>query len=89
MNEEHIPIDCISITDAGGNITPLRFRLERKDRQWLRVHIDQVLDTRHIPYVGVEAQIFFCRGTAEGRNQIFELRYAIRSHSWFLVQRSY
>ena len=89
MNEEHIPIDCISITDSGGKITPLRFRLERKGSQWLRVHIDQVLDTRHIPYVGVEADIFLCRAMVDGAEQIFELKYAIRSHCWFLTQRVY
>ena len=89
MNEEHIPIDCISITDSGGKITPLRFRLERKGSQWLRVHIDQVLDTRHIPYVGVEAQVFLCRGAVDGKRQVFELKYTFRNHSWFLVQRTY
>lgn len=89
MDEVNTPIDCISVTSAAGEITPLRFRLEREDRERLRVNIDQVLDRRRIPYVGIEAQIFLCRANVEGREQVFELKYAIRSHSWFLVQRVY
>ncbi len=89
MSEVNTPIDCISVTASDGKITPLRFRLEREDRERLRVNIDQVLDTRHIPYVGVEAQVFLCRGNVDGHNQVFELKYNIRSHCWFLVQRTY
>lgn len=89
MSEVNTPIDCISVIASDGKITPLRFRLEREDRERLRVNVDQVLDSRTIPYVGVEAQVFLCRGNVDGRSQVFELKYAIRSHSWFLVQRTY
>ena len=90
MSEVHTPIDCISVITTSGRITPLRFRLERGDRERLRVNIEQILSTRQIPYVGAEAQIFLCRGSVDGgREQVFELKYTIRSHSWFLVQRVY
>lgn len=89
MSEVNTPIDCISVISSDGKITPLRFRLEREDRERLRVNIDRVLDTRHIPYVGVEAQVFLCRGCVDGKNQVFELKYTFRNHSWFLVQRTY
>jgi hypothetical protein len=32
--------------------------------------------------VGAEAQIFLCRARIWGRDVNFELKYAIRSHSW-------
>lgn len=89
MGEVNTPIDCISVISAAGEITPLRFRLERQDRERLRVNIDKVLSTRRIPYVGVEAQVFLCRALVDGREQVFELKYTIRSHSWSLVQRMY
>lgn len=87
MSEMNTPIDCISVCTADGQIRPLRFRLERDNRERLRVNIDKILSTRQVPYVGVEAQIFLCRGTVEGQDQVFELKYSIRSHTWQLIQR--
>lgn len=78
-------IDCISVCSATGQIRPLRFRLEQEGLETLRVNIDQILRIREIPYVGAEAQIFLCRGMAEGFERTFELKYVIRSHNWFLL----
>jgi len=89
MGEVNTPIDVISICSADGKIRPLRFRLERENRERLRVNIDKILSTRRVPYVGVEADIFLCRAMVDGAEQIFELKYAIRSHCWFLTQRVY
>jgi len=44
---------------------------------------------KEIPYVGVEARIFLCRGSADGRQWQFALKYTIRAHCWCLMDRVY
>lgn len=87
MGEVNTPIDCISVISAAGEIRPLRFRLEQEDHRLLRVDIDQVVSTRSVQYVGIEAQIFLCKAVVEGVQWLFELKYTIRSHSWCLFRR--
>ena len=82
-------IDVISLCDTSGEIRPLRFRVEREDHQLLRVDIEEILSMRTIPYTGAEANIYLCRGRAEGREWVFELKYAIRSHCWLLSKKMY
>lgn len=87
VGELNTPIDVISVCAADGQIKPLRFRMEEEDHRLRRVDIDQVISTRKIQYVGIEAQIFLCRATVEGKEWLFELKYTIRSHCWCLFRR--
>ena len=89
MGQAVCPVDVISMCSAGGEIRPLRFRVEDEDHQLLRVDIEEVLSSKKIQYVGIEAQIFLCRATVRGKNTLFELRYTIRSHSWCLLRKVY
>ena len=83
------PVDVISVCSANGDIRPLRIRLEDEAHQLLRVDIDEIISSKPIQYVGVEAQVFLCRATVQGKRWLFELRYTIRSHSWCLTRRVY
>lgn len=83
------PVDVISMCSAGGEIRPLRFRMEDEDHQLLRVDIEEVISSKQIQYVGIEAQIFLCRASVRGKSTLFELRYTIRSHSWCLLRKVY
>ena len=83
------PVDVISMCSAGGEIRPLRLRLETEKHRLLRVDIDEVISSRKIQYVGIEAQIFLCRATVEGKRWLFELKYTLRTHSWCFVRRVY
>ncbi len=87
MGELNTPVDVISICSAAGELRPLRFRMEGENHQLLRIDIDQVISSRKIQYVGIEAQIFLCRAMVEGREWLFELKYTIRSHCWCLFRR--
>lgn len=89
MVGEICPVDVISVCSACGELRPLRLRVEGGEQGALRVDIDEVLRVKDISYVGVEARIFLCRGTAEGRQWVFELKYTIRSHCWYLMKRLY
>ena len=80
------PVDVISMCSAGGEIRPLRLRLEQT-HQLLRVDIDEVISVKNVQYVGIEAKIFLCRATIAGKQTLFELRYTIRTHSWCLLRK--
>ena len=83
------PVDVISVCSANGQIRPLRFRMENEKHQLLRVDIGEIISCRHIQYVGIEAQIFLCRATVEGKPWLFELKYTIRTHCWCLLRKVY
>ena len=83
------PVDVISMCSAGGEIRPLRFRMEDEEHQLLRVDIEEVISSKWIQYVGIEAHIFLCRATVQGRRWLFELKYTIRTHMWCLYRRVY
>lgn len=89
VEQVNCPVDVISMCSAGGEIRPLRLRLETEDHRLLRVDIDEVISSKKIQYVGIEAQIFLCRAMVEGKQWLFELKYTIRSHSWCFVRRVY
>ena len=89
MEQKVCPVDVISLCSANGDIRPLRFRMEDEAHQLLRVDIDEVISSRQIQYVGIEAQIFLCRATVNRKKWLFELKYTIRSHSWCLFRKVY
>ena len=68
MGELNTPIDVISVCEASGEIRPLRFRMEDEDHKLRRIDIDQVISTRKIQYVGIEAHIFLCKALERGRS---------------------
>ena len=87
MERVNCPVDVISICSANGEIRPLRLRMETKDHNLLRVDIDEVVSSKEIQYVGIEAQIFLCRATVRGKRWLLELKYTIRSHSWCIIRK--
>lgn len=87
MEQTIFPVDVISMCSAGGEIRPLRMRLEDEEHQLLRIDIDEIVSVKYIQYVGIEAQIFLCRATVEGKRWLFELKYTIRTHSWSLMRK--
>ena len=89
MQSNICPVDVISVCSANGDIRPLRFRMEDEAHRLLRVDIDEVISSRQIQYVGIEAHIFLCRATVEQKKWLFELKYTIRSHSWCLLRKVY
>ncbi|MBQ6839813.1 MAG: hypothetical protein IJO45_03890 [Oscillospiraceae bacterium] len=87
METNICPVDVICMCSAGGEIRPLRFRMEDENHQLLRVDIDEVISMRPIQYVGIEAQLFLCRAVVAEKQWLFELKYTIRSHSWCFYRR--
>lgn len=80
------PVDVISVCSSEGEIRPLRLRVEGEDRELCRVDIREVVSVRSVPYVGAEAYVFLCRTTFDGRDRLLELKYSIRSHTWWIIR---
>ena len=89
MEQTVYPVDVISMCSAGGEIRPLRMRLEDADHQLQRIDIDEIVSVKYIQYVGIEAQVFLCRATFREKSLLFELKYTIRTHSWCLTRKVY
>ncbi len=87
MEQKIYPVDVISVCAASGEIRPLRLRLEDADHNLLRIDIDEVISMKPVQFVGIEAQIFLCRATVEGKQWLFELKYTIRTHTWCFLRR--
>ena len=83
------PVDVISVCNADGSIKPLRLRMEDEDHQLLRIDIEEVISSKEIQYVGIEAHVFLCRATVWGKESVFELKYTIRSHNWCFLRKVY
>jgi hypothetical protein len=89
VGEGICPVDVIAMCSANGDILPLRLRMEDEDHQLLRIDIEEVVSSKEIQYVGIEARIFLCYATVKGKRWLFELKYTIRSHSWCLFRKVY
>ena len=89
MEQRICPVDVISMCSADGQIRPLRLRMEDEEHQLLRIDIEEVLSTKPIQYVGIEAQIFLCRAMVRGKQWLFELKYTVRSHCWSMRRKVY
>lgn len=89
MEQKICPVDVICVCSADGDIRPLRLRMEDEQHRLLRIDIEEVISTRDVQFVGIEARIFLCRATVESRRWLFELRYTIRSHNWCLLRKVY
>ena len=83
------PVDVISMCSANGDILPLRLRMEDEEHQLLRIDIQEVVSSKKIQYVGIEAHVFLCRAEVKGKQWLFELKYTIRPHSWCLCRKVY
>ena len=86
---QNLPVDVISVCSADGEIRPLRLRMEDEEHQLLRVDLDEIISTKPIQYVGIEAQIFLCKAMIKGKQWLFELKYTIRTHCWCFYRRVY
>ncbi len=89
MGQGVCPVDVICVCSASGEIRPLRVQIIDETRQIVRVNIEEIVSTETVEHVGAEAALFRCRATVWDRKWLFELKYAIRTHTWTLVRKIY
>ena len=71
MENTVYPVDVISMCSANGDILPLRLRMEDEDHQLLRVDIEEIISSKPIQYVGLEAYVFLCSAKVKGKQWLF------------------
>lgn len=81
------PVDVICLCDAEGTIRPLRLRMEIEDREWVRVDIEEILDSKSSNCYGAESMWFLCRTRISGRARVVEIKYSVRNHCWSILYR--
>ena len=84
---EKTVVDMISLCSADGQVYPLRFRVENDIGELIRVNIDEIIDRKEIPYIGVESYTYLCRASAQQHRFVVELKYYIRSHTWYVLSQ--
>ena len=84
---EKTVVDMISLCSADGQVYPLRFRVENDIGELIRVNIDEIIDRKEIPYIGVESYTYLCRVSAQQHRFVVELKYYIRSHTWYVLSQ--
>ena len=89
MDQNICPVDVICMCSANGDIRPLRLRMTDEKHQLMRIDIDEVISSKEIQYVGIEAHVFLCRAMIRGKESVFELKYTIRSHNWCFMRKVY
>lgn len=76
------PIDCIIRTDLDGEITPIRFRVAKKNKTETVVNVDRVIDRVYKKIAGEPTILFKC--IAAGKP--CELKYFKVTCKWMLFR---
>ena len=89
MEQRVRPVDVISVCSAEGELRPLRLRVADEAEELFRIDIEEIVSSKKIQYVGIEAHVFLCKAKVKGKLWLFELKYTIRSHCWCLQRKVY
>lgn len=82
-------IDVIALCGADGELRPLRIRAVEENGETVTGNVQQIITRKENNRVCIESIFFLCRLTMDGQNVVAELKYHIRSHSWYLTRRLY
>lgn len=85
MNRSFLPVDVIYLSDAAGNIRPLRIRAEAGFDRAMVAQVTEILRHGESGVFGAETHTFLCRVRSGGNTSILELKYFVRSHRWVLA----
>lgn len=82
----NIPIQLISSCSTLGNFTPLKFRFEDNAHNLITINISDILSTRERKFNGVHDLIYTCQSNTSEVTQLFELKYNVNTHKWFMFR---
>ena len=88
MSRNNVPVDVIFLSDATGNICPLRIRAQAGGEEAVVANVTEILSHGECKYYGAESHTFLCRVRSGGRSSVLELKYYVRDHRWVLMKRS-
>lgn len=82
-------IDVITLCGADGEVRPLRIRAVEETGETIIGNVRQILDRKESKRICIESILYLCRIEMDGRSVVVELKFHIRSHSWYLTRRLY
>lgn len=82
-------IDVIALCGADGELRPLRIRAVEETGETITGNVQQIIARKENNRISIESIIYLCRLSFDGRSVVVELKYHIRSHSWYLTRRLY
>lgn len=84
MERRVCPVEMLAVCGTEGQLVPLRFRIEDENQVLQTVRVSEVVSTKENRQVGIESLHYVCKVEMGGREQLAELRYALRTHRWVL-----
>lgn len=85
-DQMNIPVQLISSCSTLGELTPLRFRFENDEHKLETVDINQIISTKELKINGLHEIIFTCIANIFYESKLFELKYNVISHKWFIFR---
>lgn len=85
--QQSMNVEMIVACGLDGSLQPLRFRYRDSEGERRLAKVLEVLSCQEIKYIYVEAYLYTCRVRIDDEEQTLQVRYAIRTHQWFLFQR--
>ncbi len=84
MEQRMCPVDVIFWSSTDGKLLPLRIRAQEGLGEAIVGNVSEILSTRENNRIGAEYHAFLCRVRTEETTKVMELKYFIRSHSWYM-----
>lgn len=79
------PIRMISVTEFDGNIRPIRFQVEQNE-ELITIKVDYISEQHTEKLAGIATIIYRCQSVINNVERVFELKYEIPTHKWFLYK---
>ncbi|MGI6539120.1 MAG: hypothetical protein ACOX22_12670 [Caldicoprobacterales bacterium] len=79
------PIRMLSVTETDGRIRPFRFQLEHRGEK-ITVKVDRINQQSQEKLAGIPSLIFRCQSVIHNIERVYELKYEISTHKWFLYK---
>lgn len=79
-------IDIITLFDKGGNIKPIKFKLEDENGNTKVIKVDNILDSVSSNFAGESIIIYKCQSYIDNCIKRFEIKYEKRTCKWYLYK---
>lgn len=87
--EGYIPIQVKLVCSTFGEMTPLWFRFENKEHKVDTIFIDKILNTKEEKITGINTITYTCKSRNPHFENMFLIRYYVKSHVWKLIKVFY
>lgn len=84
MKQNMQPVDVICLSSADGSLRPLRIRAENELDQMMVANVSEILSTHECRILGAEYRAFLCRIRSASAVMVLELKYFLRSQTWYM-----